>query len=96
MARQRTRSQNLKSIAGAGMIGFGLLILFASLDGATQLLSHPLGATAREALGILPTVFLTAWQALQANVPGHHQHLDCLLQMLVSFWPLLLVVAGAV
>jgi len=96
MARQRTHFQNLKSIGGAGLIGFGLLILFASLDGATQLPSHLLGATAREALGILPTVLLTAWQALQANVPGHHQHLECLLQMLVSFWPLLLVVAGAV
>jgi hypothetical protein len=97
MTRQRTFFRNPKSIAGAAFVGLGLLILSGNLHGAAVQLSCPLGTSAREALGALPTaILLAASQALQACVFDRQRFLQGLFQMLVSFWVLLLVIVGAV
>ncbi len=88
MERQHIRSQNLKSIAGVALAGLGL-------NGAACQLSHFFCGIAREALGILPSVVLAAWQASQAFAVDCHRVLECLSQ-LVSFWPLILTMARVV
>jgi len=89
MATQHTSCQTLKSIAGSALVGPGLFLLFGNLDGAAIRLSHLLGAAPGEALGVLSSVIFAA--------SFDHQRLcQGLLQMLVSFWPLLLVIVGAV
>jgi hypothetical protein len=88
MTRQRALSQNFKSIAGAALFGLGLLVVFESLDGAAAPLNYPLGPTALEALELLPSVLLTA--ASQSLL------FQGLVQMLVSFWLLLFVIAAAI
>ena len=89
MPRQHIRSQSHKSITGAALAGLGL-------DGAACQLSHLFCAIAREALGVLPSVAPAAWQASSACVFDHHWLLECILQMLVSCWPLIHTMAGAV
>jgi ABC-type nitrate/sulfonate/bicarbonate transport system permease component len=96
MARQHTSTQNLKSIVGAAFAGLGLVIVFGKLDGPTVQLSDLLGAAAREALELLLCIAPAAWQALQAHAFDHREYSPCPLQMSVSFWPLLRVMAGAV
>ena len=96
MTRQLTLSRGPKSIARTALVGLGLLILFGSVDGAAAQLSCPLGNTAGEALGVLPSVVLaTASQAFQACVINQPEFLQGLFQMLVSFWLLLFVIVGA-
>jgi hypothetical protein len=45
---------------------------------------------------VLPCVVLASSQAAQAYALDHHGFLQCFLRMLLSFWPLLLVVVGTV
>jgi hypothetical protein len=98
MAGEHTVFQNLKSIAGAALIGLGAFILFGNLTEAAARLSHLLGITAEEVgtLGVGTSVGLWASQALQAYLFDHREFLRGLYQMLISFWPLVLVIAGAV
>jgi len=95
MAKQNTRFQSLKSIAGAAIAWLGILGLFGNLDRVVPQFSNPLCGAAREGLGLLPTIAPVAWQAMQAYVFDHHL-LECLLPMLLSLWPLLHVMAGGI
>ena len=95
MARQHTRAQSFKSIARAALIGLGIFVLFGYLGGAAAQLNHILCTSAGEALGILPSIAPVAWQAMQSYVFDHHP-LDWLLQLLLSLWPLLHVMAGGI
>ncbi|OLD62264.1 MAG: hypothetical protein AUI53_02115 [Acidobacteria bacterium 13_1_40CM_2_60_7] len=91
MTRQR-QSERVRPSAGAAIVGLGLAILLGGLDGGAVQVSHVLGAAAGEALGVLPCVTLAAWQALQTCAFDHGRLLQGLLPMLVSCWPLLLVI----
>ncbi len=97
MGSQHTRSRNIKSITGAALVGLGLFVLLGNLDVFAAQLSCPLETTAGEVLGVLPCVALAAAsEALQACVLDHQQLLEGFVQMLVSFWSLLLVILGTV
>ena len=86
-----------KSIAGAALIALGIFISYENLTRAASQLSHLFGTIPRQALGILPAVILAAPRVLQAYAADHQSLLLGLLRhMLVSCWPLLLVVAGTV
>ena len=97
MTRLRRNFRSTKSIAGAALVGFGLFILYENLAGAVAWLSHLLGANSFEALGVLPAFMLAVSQVLPAHAANHQHFLQASLQhMLVSSWPLLLVMAGTV
>lgn len=98
VARQNTIFQNPKSIAGAAFIGLGVLILFGNLTIAASQLSHLLGITADEAdgLGVLAAGSMAATRALQAYLFHHAEFLRGLNQILLSFWPLVLVMVGTI
>jgi hypothetical protein len=86
-----------KSIAGASLIGFGLFILYQNLAAAMMMLRHALGVNGSETLGIPLAVIQTASQVLEIYTANHQQFLENFLhRMLVSSWPLLLVIAGTV
>jgi hypothetical protein len=95
MTARRTSSQSRKSILGAGVLTLGLFLLFVNLDGLTAQVSSMVCIGA-EAPGMLPALGLAGWHALQAYTFDHAQFLSSLTQILVSFWPLLLIAAGAV
>lgn len=96
MTRQHKTSKNLKSIAGGILVGLGLHILSANLAGDATQLRHLLGIPAGAALGLLPSVALAASQAAQAYDLDQHRFLGSLLQLLPSFWPLLLVIVETI
>ena len=95
MARQHRFWERFRSIAGGALVALPLHILFANLDRVATQLRHPLGTTAGEALGILPSVLLATSHAVQDYALDHQAFLQGLLRALVSLWPLLLVLVGA-
>lgn len=95
MAGQHRTSESLKSIAGGALVGLGLHIWFGNLHGVAGQLTHLLGPSAGDTLGLLPRVILTAAQAGRVYASDHQGFLLDLVRVLVSFWPLLLVIVGA-
>jgi hypothetical protein len=97
MTSLRRNFRSTKSIVGAALLGFGMFILYEHLAEAVAWSSHVLGANSFEALGVLPAFMLAVSQALPAHAANHRHFLQASLQhMLVSSWPLLLVMAGTV
>ena len=94
MAARQTALRISKSIAGAALLLLGMFILYEKLAGAVVRLSHDL-ANGSKALGVLPAAVLAVSQA--AHAFDHHQLLQCFFgQILVSSWPLILVIFGTV
>jgi hypothetical protein len=74
-----------------------MFILYENLAGAVAWLSHVRGANNFGALGVWPAFLLAVSQVLPAHAANHQHFLQASLQhMLVSSWPLLLVMAGTV
>jgi hypothetical protein len=96
MAAQQTSPRSLKSITGAILLALGFLILFANLDGVTGQISSAVGTSPEPAQGMLPALALATLHVLQDYAFDHAGFLSGLLQILVSFWPLILIVIGAV
>jgi hypothetical protein len=94
---QRTFLGRTQSITGAILIGLGVFILCGNLDRAMIQLSHFLGTIPPHALGVLPSAVVAASQVVEAYATDHQRFMQILLlDTLASFWPLLLVAAGAV
>jgi len=98
MARQYALFENLKSIVGTVLIGLGLFVVYGNLMDAAARLSRFAGvsADADQTLGELTAVGLAASQAFQSYLFDRAGFLRGLCKILISFWPLLLVIAGAV
>jgi len=96
MTREHRSSEGFKWMAGGALVGLGLHILAGNLDRAAAQVRHICGSTAAEGVGVLSSAVLAASQATQAYAFDHQGFLLGLLWMLVSFWPLLLVIVGAV
>lgn len=95
MVRQHSGSQSPKSIAAAVLAVPGFVVVAGKLDELACPLFNFLGGVAREMLLLLPTLLPAAWQIVQAFAFDHPVISSCPLEMLVSFWPLLHVIAGA-
>lgn len=96
MARKRIQFQDLKSMAGAALLGIGVFMLFENLVGAAARLSELLGISSEAAgtLGVLITAGLAASHVLQAGLFERQEFLLSLSRILLAFWPLVLVFAG--
>lgn len=94
MARQQTSIRSLLSIVGAILLILGLALIFANLDALAVHVTNSF-PTPTKNLGMLPTLGLAGLSALQVYLSDHSRFFSALLQFLVSFWPLLLVAAGA-
>lgn len=95
MATQNKHFRNQKAIAGAVLIGFGLLILFRNLAEIAEL-GHFLRGTADEVAlaGMLTAAGTAAHDALQAYLFNHTEFLRALYQALLSLSALLLIIIG--
>jgi uncharacterized integral membrane protein len=94
MARQSTSSRGLKAIVGATLLALGLLLLFANLDGVAARLSNGSFTSPAASSGTLIELGLAGLRAAQSYVFDHPSFLSGLQQILVSFWPLILVILG--
>ncbi len=95
MGRQQATLQNVKSITAAALVGLGLAILVGKLGGPAAQVDSTLSCVARETVGLLPYVVPAVLGALRSYVFDHQGFSPCHLQILVSCWSLLQVVAGA-
>jgi hypothetical protein len=95
MAARQTSSQSMKSVTGASLCIVGLVFLFANLDSVAASAATFAGVPAAQTVQILPALGLAALHAIQAFAFDHSRFLSGLLQILVSFWPLVLVIIGA-
>jgi hypothetical protein len=96
MARQNTTSWSLKAIVGAAFVGIGLVTLVEVLDGpAARWMVKLVCIGTRTVLELVLSVAPLGWQVLQACAFDHPWFSGCPLEMLVSCWPLLHAVAGA-
>jgi len=94
---QETFVRRAKPIAGTALTGLGAFVLCANLHQAATQFSHLLGVNPGEPPGVLPTTILAVYRVLQAYGADHARLLQgCLLHMLASSWPLVLVIAGTV
>lgn len=96
MAAQQTALQSLKSIAGASLLAAGLVTIFGNLEGVVASMKNVAGISAHEGLGILPAVGLAGLHAFQAYTFDQAGFGSALRQILVSFWPLILIAIGLV
>jgi hypothetical protein len=94
MATRNTASRSLKSIAGAFFLALGLLILSANLDGIAACITGFAGISVPQEPGIFTALGLAALHAVQTFAFDHEQFLSSLLRILVSFWPVILILAG--
>jgi len=85
----------MKSILGVILIGLGLLMLFANLDADTASLMGSVGRPEAESVDTLLRLGLAAIHAVQSYTFEHSQFVSGVWQILVSFWPLILVICGA-
>jgi hypothetical protein len=94
MAGQGTAFRSSKSIAGAAFVGVGMFILYGNLAEAVAQLRYVLDANGSEALGVFPAVILATSQVVHGCAFDHQGVLQCLVRMLISFWPPILVIVG--
>jgi len=95
---RRTFFGRSKSIAGLAIIGIGLFILCGNLADVAVRLGRVLGvsADATQTFGELTTVGLAAAHVWRSYLFDRREFALGVGRILISFWPLLLVVAGAV
>jgi hypothetical protein len=98
MAREWRLYWNLKSIVGMGLIGLGLFLMAGNLSGVAAQLSQLGGvsAEATQTFGELMVVGLAASQVWRAYVFDRRELLLGVCRILISFWPIFVVIVGTV
>jgi ascorbate-specific PTS system EIIC-type component UlaA len=88
-------SKNLHAVAGALLFSFGLTLLAANLNKVAVQVSGWFGATPRS-LGAAIEIGLASLRAVQAYFFDQSAFQAGFLSILVSLWPLILVIIGAI
>lgn len=94
MARRQTASKSLKAIAGAILLPVGLLLLLANLDEVAAQVSNSFTSPANS-ISTVMDLGLAGLRAVQAYFFDPASFQSGLHSILVSFWPLILVIIGA-
>jgi hypothetical protein len=91
----QTSSRNLKAIVGVALAAVGLLLLFVNLDNVAADLNRPFASPAGS-LDAVVQLGLAALRTAHGYFFDHSSFQSGLRQILVSFWPLILVIFGGV
>jgi hypothetical protein len=94
MTRQQTWNRSIKAITGATLLSLGLLLLLANLDEVTTHFSSSLTSTTGSVSTVID-VGLAGLRAVQTYFFDRPTFQAGLHLILVSFWPLILVIIGA-
>lgn len=95
MAKTQISSKNLHAVAGAVLFSFGLALLTANLDAVAAQVSTWF-SSASGSLGTAIEVGLAGLRAVQAYFLDPSAFQAGFLSILVSLWPLILVIIGAI
>ena len=91
--KSRRPASSLLTILGASILALGFVLLMVNLDVLSSHLSKHFSSA--DELGIIASLGLAGLHALHTYAVDEAGFLSSLGQLLVSFWPLLLIVAGA-
>ena len=94
MTTRNRASRSLKSTVGAFLLALGLVILSANLDGIAARMTGFAAASIPQEPGIFPALGLAVLHAAQTYAFDHAGFSASLLRFLVSFWPVILILAG--
>ena len=95
MAKPMISSKNLHAVAGALLFSFGLTLLTANLDAVAGQVSTWFPSTLGS-LGAAIEIGLAGLRAVQAYFFDQAAFQAGFLSILVSLWPLILVIIGAI
>jgi hypothetical protein len=95
MANQQTSSKGLRSVLGATLLALGFVMLFGNLDALEVSFNRILGGPVSGGMEAIPALILATSHAVEAYAFDQQGFLSVLEQILVSFWPLILVLIGA-
>lgn len=96
MATKRSGKSKLFSILGVALSGVGLIILLNQVDTAAGHFAESVGLTGSDWGAGVPAMLLATVRAAQAWAFGRSNVLSALREMLLSCWPVVLVILGAV
>jgi hypothetical protein len=96
MTAKQASPRSLKSIAGAILLALGFLVFFVNLDAVAAQISSAAGISPAPEPDALPALILGTLHTAQSYAFDHAGFLSALLQILVSFWPLILILIGGV
>ena len=94
MAKRQTSSKSFHAVAGALLLSLGLLLLFANLDEVAARIGNSFSSTPG-ALGAVVEIGLAGMRAVQSYFFDQAAFQAGLHWILVSLWPLILVIIGA-
>jgi hypothetical protein len=94
MTKRQTSSKSFHAVAGALLLSLGLLLLFANLDEVGAQVNDSF-ASPGGSLGTMIELGLAGMRAVQAYFFDQPTFQAGLHLILVSFWPLILVMIGA-
>jgi len=94
MAKRETSPKSFHAVAGALLLSIGLLLLFANLDELADRVSDSF-SPAPGALGAVVEIGLAGMRAVEAYFFDQAAFQAGLHWILVSLWPLILVMIGA-
>lgn len=94
MATRQTSFRNTKAIVGSLLLSIGLFLSLANLDAVAARASNSFTPPAG-LLGTALEIALAALRAAQAYLFEPSSFHSALQQILLSFWPLILVIIGA-
>jgi hypothetical protein len=95
MSAGQTGVRRFFPLFGLLFLAIGLIVFFAEIHPVASSLTDRLASSADELGGLLPAVFLTANHAAQAWAFDRANVLSALRDMLLSCWPVILVLFGA-
>lgn len=97
MAVKHTFFERAKSASGAALVTIGMFILYQHLTLAANHLSQLLCNNHGDTPGPLPAILMAALCVIHAYAADHQGVVQVLVKQLwISFWPLLLVMAGTI
>lgn len=94
MAKRQTSSKNFLAVAGTLLLSIGLLLLFANLDEVATQVRYCFTSTP-SSIGAVIELGLAGMRAVQAYFFDRPTFQAGLHSILISFWPLILVMIGA-
>ena len=97
MAAPHTFIERARSVAAVALVAVGMFILYQHLSQTANHLSHFLCNNHGDTPGPLPAIIMAALCVVQAYAVDHQGVLQVLAkQLVIWFWPLLLVMAGSI
>jgi hypothetical protein len=95
MTHRQSKMHLLINSLGTALLLFGAVLCYLRIEAVSQQMTNVLAAYGSEAVGLFPATGLAATRVLQDLALNPASALSASLQFLLSFWPVAIIVLGA-